>query len=122
MGSLKNKVAAFGVVCFCSLALLPVSMTVCGPFTSKLLHHAKKLHHASRDRSDGFRSAQLDTRYLERDMIPEEDDPLRNPLQHAAAARNPASPQLQGPEAHLAHGFFLGAKASTLIFQSVLNL
>ena len=122
MGSLKNKVAAFGFVCFCSLALLPVSMTVCGPFTSKLLHHAKKLHHASRDRSDGFRSAQPDTRSLERDMIPEKDDPLRNPLQHAAAARNPAGPQLQGPETHLAHGFILGAKASTLIFQSVLNL
>ena len=122
MGNLKSKIAAFGFVCFVSFALLPVSVTVCGPATSRLLHHAKKVHQVSRDPSPQIRSAQPDRTVLQRDMIPEESDPVRDPLQHAWAARSPAAPQPQSAEAHLAHGFICDPKVSTLIFQSVLNL
>src|SRR5712691_5384298 len=111
MSSFKNLVAALGFVCFSSLALLPVSMTVCGPVTSRILHHAKKVHHII----DSSPSAQLAiarpySAAVERDVIPTEGDPARNLFEHTGLARAPAGNEHSGAQVHPAEGFVRAAK------------
>ena len=122
MDSLKNTIAALGFICFFSLSLLPVSMTVCGPFTARLLHHAKKLRHVSQDLSPRLRLVHPDPTALERDAILEEGNPQRNLSGHAWVARRPAGAEPRSLDLASALRFIPGGKVSTLIFQSVLNL
>ena len=124
MGTLKKKVAAIGFICFFSLGIFPLSMAVGGPVTSRLLHihHAKRSQHVDNDFSDGFKPARPDRAMLEKDVLPEEDSELRNPLENASAAKNSAEISLQGLEFFLTSRLTLAGKVSTYIFQSTFNL
>ncbi|HEY2987278.1 MAG TPA: hypothetical protein VGL11_06105 [Candidatus Binatia bacterium] len=122
MRSVKNLVAALGFICFSSLALLPVSMTVCGPLTSRLPHHAKKIRHVVPHPATAFAAVQPEGNVFTRDVIPTEGDPARNLFEHTAVARNGAALEPDGPQIHLAQGFIHRAKVSAFVFQPVLNL
>lgn len=123
MNKLRKTLAALGFVCFFSLALLPVSMTVCGPVTWRLTHHAKRLHpvHEGRDLSSRFVVAQQQTAGLERDIIPEEDS-ARNLFEYPGIARNPAGVQPDNPEIYMSQGFFESARVSSFESHTVLIL
>jgi hypothetical protein len=122
MKHLRKTIAALGFVCFVSLALLPVSLTVCGPILARLFHHAKRLHHSAIAVSFPQWSAVSAQRVaFERDVI-SEADPVRTPWEHAAAARSPAGPEPDGPELHLSQGFIDSAKVSNFVFHTVLIL
>jgi hypothetical protein len=123
MDRLRKTLAALGFVCFFSLALLPVSMTVCGPVTWRLNHHAKRLHalHAGRDLSPRFVVLQHQAAGLERDIIPEEDS-ARNLLEYPGIASNPAGVQPDNPEIYTSQGFFESARVSSFESHTVLIL
>lgn len=122
MKHLRKTVAALGFVCFVSLALLPVSLSVCGPITARLFHHAKKLHHAVSPASfPQLEAVPAQRLAFERDVI-SESDPVRSPWEHAAAARSPAGPEPDGPELHLSQGLIDSARVSHFVFHTVLIL
>ena len=119
MNKLRKTVAALGFVCFVSLALLPVSLTVCGPITARLFHQAKKLHHSVSAASfPRLGVVPARTVAFERDII-SEADPVRTPWEHAAAARSPAAPEPDDPELHLSQGLIDSAKVSDFVFHTV---
>jgi hypothetical protein len=122
MKHLRKTFAALGFVCFVSLALLPVSLTVCGPITARLFHHAKRLHHAvSAAALPQLGAVPTQRVAFERDII-SEADPVRTPWEHAAAARSPAGPEPDRPELHWSQGFIDSAKVSNFVFHTVLIL
>ncbi len=124
MNHLRKTVAALGFVCFFSLALLPVSMTLCGPITSRLNHHAKRLHQVSLRPSYGS-SVRLEVPQpfrasFERDVIPEGDS-VRS-LEHTGLGRSPAGPEPDGPEISPGRGLVREARVSGFVFHTVLIL
>jgi hypothetical protein len=122
MKGLKNTLAALGFICFSSLALLPVGMTLCGPFMSRLLHHAKKVHHVNPDPSPRLGVARPQGTTFERDVIPAATDPARSLFEHLSVTRSPAEHEPDRTRNRLLHGFIRSVKVSTLVFQPVLNL
>ncbi len=122
MKGLKNTLAALGFVCFSSLALLPVGMTLCGPFMSRLLHHAKKVHRVNPDPSPRLGVAGPHETTFERDVIPTAADPARSLFEHLSVTRSPAEHEPDRASNRLLHGFIRSVKVSTLVFQPVLNL
>jgi hypothetical protein len=122
MKNLRKTVAALGFICFVSLALLPVSLTVCAPITTRLFHHAKRLHHTLSVASFPQLGAVPTQRAaFDRDLI-SEADPVRIPWEHAAAARNPGGPEPDRPGLHLSREFIDSEKISSFAFHSVLTL
>ena len=125
MNHLRKTVAALGFVCFFSLALLPVSMTLCGPITSLLNHHAKRLHHVSYHESYGpsvrLEFAQPFTASFERDVIAEGDSG-RSLLEHTGIGRSPAGPEPDGPGIFSGRGLVRSATFSSFVFHTVLIL
>jgi hypothetical protein len=121
MMSLKNTLAALGFVCFSSLALLPVSMTVCGPITSRILHPAKKIHLVKPAPFDALGEAHPIRTFVKRDMLRAEADPLRN-LFEQIGGRIPPVLDGDGLGGRLIKRFSRSVKVSTLVFQPVLNL
>ena len=122
MKHLRKTVAALGFVCFVSLALLPVSLTVCGPILARLFHHAKRPHQAVIAVSfPQLGAVPVHRLAFERDVI-SESDPLRIPWEHAAAARSPAGPEPDGQGLHWSRGFTDSAKVSDFVFHTVLIL
>jgi len=123
MNNLRKTLAALGFVCFFSLALLPVSMTVCGPVTWRLFHHAKRLHpeRAGHDALLRFVGAQSHAAGLERDIIPEGDS-VRNLFEYPGIARNPAGIEPDSPEFYTSQGFFDNSGVSGFDSHTVLIL
>jgi hypothetical protein len=122
MRSLKNVFAALGFLCFVSLALIPIGMSVCGPFTSRLLHHAKKIHHVNPDPSPHIAAARPQSATFERDVIPTTGDPARSLFEHLSITRSPGEDEPARPKSALIQGFIRSVKVSALVFQPVLNL
>lgn len=122
MKGLKNTLAALGFICFSSLALLPVGMTLCGPFMSRLLHHVKKVHHVNPDPSPRLGVARPQGTTFERDVIPAATDPARSLFEHLSVTRSPAEHEPDRTRNRLLHGFIRSVKVSTMVFQPVLNL
>lgn len=125
MNHLRKTVAALGFVCFFSLALLPVSMTLCGPLTSRLNHHAKRLHRESYRISYGstvrLEFAQPLTASFGRDILAEGDS-VRSMLEHTGIGRSPSGPEPDGPEISQSRGLIHSARASGFDFHTVLLL
>ncbi len=121
MGFLRKTVVGLGFVCFFSVALLPVSMSVCGPATWRMLHHAKRLHHATRDALPHVIAAQPQGSNFERDVIPEEDS-ARSLLEHTGIARNPVNLGPDGPEVVASQGYIESAWVSSFASHTVLIL
>jgi len=123
MKSLKNTFAALGFVCFSSLALLPVGMTVCGPVTSRLLHPAKKVHHLIKLRSfPALAAAHTVATSVARDVLRAEADPLRNLFDQIGAGRNLPVLDVDGTGGGLIKRFIRSVNVSSFVFQPVLNL
>jgi hypothetical protein len=121
MKSLKNGFAALGFVCFTSLALLPVSMTVCGPFTSRLLYPAKKIQAVKPAPFPALGVFYPLKAAGKRDMIRAEADPLRNLFEQIGAGKS--LPLLDaGDGGRLISRLIRSVNISTFIFQPVLNL
>lgn len=121
MSNLRKTVAALGFVCFFSLALLPVSMAVCGPFMSRLFHQAKRHHHAVRERFPEMSAAPARAAFAQRDII-SEADPVRSLFEHTGIGRSSALAEAALPEIHLNQRFLRSAKISSFVFHSVLLL
>jgi hypothetical protein len=123
MNNLRKTLAALGFVCFFSLALLPVSMTVCGPVTWRLLHHAKRLHpeRPGHDALLRFVGVPPHAAGLERDIIPE-GDPVRNLFEYPGIARNPAGIEPDNPEFYTSQGFVDSSRVSGFDSHTVLIL
>ncbi|HEY3306261.1 MAG TPA: hypothetical protein VGL70_22300 [Candidatus Binatia bacterium] len=121
MMSLKNTFAALGFVCFSSLALLPVSMTVCGPITSRILHAAKKIHRVKPALFPELGVAQPVRTSVKRDMLRAEADPLRNLFEQIGGRILPVL-DADGSGGRLIKRFIRSVKVSTFVFQPVLNL
>lgn len=123
MNNLRKTLAALGFVCFFSLALLPVSMTVCGPVTWRLFHHAKRLHpeRAGHDALPRFVGEQPHATGLERDIIPEADS-IRNLLEYPGIARYPAGVQPDNPEFYTSQGFVYSSRVTGFDSHTVLIL
>lgn|GEM_PF-3341358 len=126
MSILRKTVAAVGFVCFFSVALLPVSMSICGPVMWRmLLHHAKHSHHptgaalahpvASKPQQGSILEG------LERDVIPVEDS-VRSLVEHTGIARNPVDFGPKGPEIYASQGFVKGTWVSGFASHTVLIL
>jgi hypothetical protein len=122
MMSLKNTFAALGFVCFSSLALLPVSMTVCGPFTSRLLQPPKKIHLAKPAPFPALGVAHPVRTSVKRDMLRAEADPLRNLFEQIGVGRMLPVLDADGPGGRLVRRFIRSVNVSNFIFQPVLNL
>ncbi len=122
MRGLKNALVGLGFVCFTSLALLPVSMTVCGPFTSRLLHHAKKIHHVNPDPSPRASTTRAQEATFERDVIPAAGDPARSLFEHLSITRSSLELEPDRAGSRLIQGFIRSVNVSTFVFQPVLNL
>jgi hypothetical protein len=122
MKSLKNSFAALGFVCFSSLALLPVSMTLCGPLTSRLLHPAKKIHHPKPSLFPALGVAQPIRTSVKRDMLRAEADPLRNLFEQIGAGRSLPALDFDGYGSRLIKRLVRSVKVSKFVFQPVLNL
>jgi hypothetical protein len=125
MSILRKTVAALGFVCFFSVALLPVSMSICGPVTWRMLHHAKRPHHPTADVFSHPVAAKPQGSNLERDtirdIIPEEDS-LRSLFEHTGIARNPVGFEPDGPEIYTSQGFVERAWVSSFASHTVLIL
>jgi hypothetical protein len=122
MMSLKNTFAALGFACFSSLALLPVSMTVCGPITSRILHPAKKIHRVKPVPFPELGVAHPVRTSVKRDMLRAEADPLRNLFEQIGAGRSLPALDADGSGGRLIKRFIRSVKVSTFVFQPVLNL
>jgi len=125
MSILRKTVAALGFVCFFSVALLPVSMSICGPVTWRMLHHAKRPHHPTADVCSRPVAAKPQGSNLERDtirdIIPEEDS-VRSLFEHTGIARNPVGFAPDGPEIYTSQGFVERAGVSSFASHTVLIL
>jgi hypothetical protein len=123
MKSLKNGFAALGFVCFTSLALLPVSMTVCGPFTSRLLYpaKAKKIQAVKPALFPALGVSYPLKAAVKRDMIRAEADPLRNLFEQIGAGKSLPLLDADGG-GRLISRLIRSVNVSTFIFQPVLNL
>jgi hypothetical protein len=126
MKSLKNGFAALGFVCFSSLALLPVSMTLCGPFTSWLLQPAKKIHLTKPVVKpapfEALVVAQPVRTSFKRDMLRAEADPLRNLFEQIGAGRVLPGLDADGSGNRLIKRLNRSVMVSSFVFQPVLNL
>ncbi|HKA34769.1 MAG TPA: hypothetical protein VKH64_16260 [Candidatus Binatia bacterium] len=124
MSILRKTVAALGFVCFFSVALLPVSMSICGPVTWRMLHHAKRNHPIADVLSHPVaarpQSGNLE-RDIIRDIIPEEDS-VRSLFEHTGIARNPVGFEPDGPEIYASQEFVERAWVSSFAFHTVLIL
>ena len=101
MSILRKTVAALGFVCFFSVALLPVSMSICGPVTWRMLHHAKRSHHPTGEVFSRPVAAQPQASNLERDIIRDiipEEDSVRSLFEHTGIARDPVVLEPAGAE------------------------
>ena len=125
MNILRKTLAALGFVCFFSVALLPVSMSICGPVTWRMLHHAKHPHRPIGEVLSHPIAAKPQGSNLERDiirdLIPEEDS-LRSLLEHTGIARNPVGFEPDGPEIYASQGFVERAWVSSFASHTVLIL
>ena len=123
MSNLRKAVAALGFVCFFSLALLPVGMSICEPVTWQLFHHAKRAHQmrARPDRFHRLLVTQPHSSDVQRDILPEEDS-LRNQLHYTGITRNPAGAEPDNWDAYVSQGFIESAKVSSFDFHTVLIL
>jgi len=125
MGTLRKAVAALGFVCFFSVALLPVSMSICGPVTWRMLHHAKRPHHPAGDVFSHPVAAKPQGSNLERDIIRDiipEEDSLRSLFEHTGIARNPVGFEPDGPEIYTSQGFVERAWVPSFASHTVLIL
>jgi len=122
MKSLRNTFAALGFVCFSSLALLPVGITVCGPFASRLLHPAKKIHPVKPVPSPELGVSHPVRTSIARDALRAEADPLRNLFDQIGAGRSLPAFDGNGPGGRLIKRLVRSVKVSTFVFQPVLNL
>jgi hypothetical protein len=123
MSNLRKAVAALGFVCFFSLALLPVGMSICEPLTWQLFHHGKHAHQM-RARPEVFHRlhvAQPHGSDVQRDILPEEDS-LRNLPQYTGIARSPAGAEPDNREPHVGQGFVESARVSSFDSHTVLIL
>jgi hypothetical protein len=122
MRSLKNPFAALGFVCFSSLALLPVGMTICGPIASRLLHPAKKIQLVKPSAFPAIAAAQPARISVNRDVIRVGTDPLRNLFEHIAAGGTLTARDADGSRGRLIKRLIRGVHISLFVFQAVLNL
>jgi hypothetical protein len=125
MSILRKTVAALGFVCFFSVALLPVSMSICGPVTWRMLHHAKRVHHPTGDDLSRPAAARPQGSNLERDIIRDiipEEDSVRSLFEHTGIARHPVSFGLDGPEIFSSQGFVERAWVPSFASHTVLIL
>jgi hypothetical protein len=125
MGILRKTVAALGFVCFFSVALLPVSMSICGPVTWRMLHHTKRMHHPADDALPRPVAARPQGSNLERDIIRDiipEEDSLRSLFEHTGIARHPLGFGPDGPEIFSSQGFVERAWVSSFASHTVLIL
>jgi len=121
MKRLKNGFAALGFVCFTSLALLPVGITLCGPFTSRLPYAAKKVQAVKPGPFPALGVSYPLKAAVKRDMIRAEADPLRNLFEQIGAGR--ILPLLDADGGgRLISRLIRSVHVSTFIFQPVLNL
>lgn len=122
MQALKNKLATLSFIGLVTLALLPVSLSVCSPAAAKLRHHAKKLHRVARSPIPTLKAPEPPSHVVVKDVLPEENRELKNLSEDHATARSAVRPPRDGLHAawgsrtRVAHG------TSILILQSVLNL
>jgi hypothetical protein len=123
MKNVRKAVAALGFVCFFSLALLPVGMTICEPVTWQLFHHAKRLHqaHARHDSSPRLLVAQPRGTGVERDILPEADS-TRNLLGYTGIARKLAGAEPDNREIDVSQGSIENARVSSFDSHTVLIL
>jgi len=121
MGRLKNTFAALGFICFSTLALLPVSMTVCGPVTSRLFHRAKKIHAVKPAPFEVLGVSHSFGSSFKRDMLRAEADPLRNLFEQLGGRSLPMI-DADGLGGRLIMRFLRSVNVSNFIFQPVLNL
>ena len=127
MNTLRKTLAALGFVCFFSVALLPVSMSICGPVMWRmLLHHTKHPHHpagaplpqhpvAAKPQQGSILEG------LERDVIPVEDS-IRSLVEHTGIARNPVDFGPDAPEVYASRGFVEYARVTGFASHTVLIL
>lgn len=125
MNILRKTVAALGFVCFFSLALLPVSMSICGPVTWRMLLHAKRPHHPAGNVFSHPVAAKPQGSSLERDIIRDiipEEDSVRSLFEHTGIAGNPVGFKPDGPEIFASQGFVERACFSSFASHTVLIL
>lgn len=122
MRRIKNTFAALGFVCFSSLALLPVSMTVCGPLTSRLLHHSKKIQPVRASKFPELGVARPVSPSVKRDMIRAAADPFRNLFEQIGAGKSLPLLDADGSGGRLIKRFIRNVNISVFVFQPVLNL
>jgi hypothetical protein len=122
MQALKNKLAALGFIGLIALALLPAGLSVCGPAISKIAHHGKKLQRVQRSNVPTFRATEQHARVIVSDVLLEENRETQNAPHAARAARSPAKPQMDDPQAAWTARAPVTSKLSSNILQSVLNL
>ena len=122
MQALKNKLAALGFIAVVSFALLPAGLTVCGPATTKILRHSKKIHPVAYHKGPGLKATQQHARAIVNDVLPEENRELRNFSEDDATARNDAHLQSDGSQAARAARARVTQKMPIHLLQSVLNL
>jgi hypothetical protein len=123
MDALKKKIAALGFICFFSFGLLPVGISVCGPFTSMLSHmrHAKSTGLAAPAAAAGLKRVQSGRQTVENDLLLEEENGSGKSF-HGSTAVKPATMPLRGSEFSFGRRHTSGGKVSTFLLQSVLNL
>ena len=122
MQALKNKLATLSFIGLVTLALLPVSLSVCGPAAAKLRHHAKKLHPVARGQIPALRAMHPPGHAIVRDVLPEENRELKNLSENYATVRRVVRPPRDGSHAAWATRTHVTDRRPILILQSVLNL